>query len=148
MLCTICPHCSSEGEEEDDIPAEQQPEDSESYDGDESGNEEGTENNDTIHVAGPHAEPESDQATATSLHVEPDSDQATAGPHADPNPPTSARSYGHDSSSEPEWPMSLPSALDHSNWSDSSQSDSHSTHSDSSWETEEVEVTIGGTPND
>ena len=61
----------------------------------------------------------------TGLHTEPEPDQATAG-----------------SSSGQEWPMSLPVALDDS----LTLSDSHSLHSDSSWETEETEVIIGGDP--
>lgn len=131
------------------LAAEQLPEDNQSYNGDQSGNEDEIDNDTTMNAAGPRAEPDSDQAAATGLHdiVEPDSDQATAaGPQVDPNPLTMTRWYGHDGSSEPEWPMSLPMALDHSDWSDSSVSDSHSIHSDSSWETEEVEVTIGGNP--
>ena len=79
------------------------------------------------HTAGgasPRAEPESDQATGST---------------------PSARWYGEeeDSSSEQEWSMTLPTPL--SDWTNSfTQSDSHSSGSDSSWETEEEEVVIGG----
>ena len=78
------------------------------------------------------------QHSAVSPHVEPESDQATAST-------PSVRWYGEEeeSSSEQEWPMTLPTAL--SDWTTSfTQSGSHSSGSDSSWETEEEEVIIGG----
>lgn len=50
-------------------------------------------------------------------HAEPEPSQATPGPHAEPEPSQATASL---------------------------QSDSHSLHSDSSWETEEMEVIIGG----
>ena len=50
------------------------------------------------------------------------------------------RWYGHDSSSEQEWPMSLPTAL-------SDCSNNSFAQSNSSWETEEVEEIIGGVPS-
>ena len=74
----------------------------------------------------------------------------TTGPHAVPEPDqATGRWYGDSatSSSEEEWPMALPTAI--SDWSNSStQSDSHTSGSDSSWETEEEEVIVGGAPDD
>lgn len=98
-------------------------------------------------------EPESSQTA--SLHVEPESnpvesesDQATADVDSEPTR-AAARWYRQESSSEREWPMAPPLALDLSDWSNSfTQSDSHSLNSNSSWETVEVEVVIGETPDD
>ena len=99
----------------------------------------------------PHEQPEQ----ATGLHTEPDQsshheepERATASPHVDLNAAQLLPQHRHDSSSELELRMSLPIALDISDWSNSNtQSDSHSLNSDSSWETEEVEEIIGGAPD-
>ena len=91
-------------------------------------------------------EPESDQATA-SFSEDSGSVQVTVGLHVEPNATTtpSVGDSWYDSSSEQEWPMSLPTEL--SDWSNSfTQSNSHSPDSDSSWETEEVEEVVGGDP--
>ena len=146
---------SAEEEEEEDSdgrdspPHHPQTTDNESYDGDESASRSSVDS----HTEGnPAMTPIPAAATGPQAVPDPDLAQATAVPQVEPNAaqPTvsAARWYGHESSSEQEWPMSLPVALDHSDWSSFTQSDSHSLHSDSSWETEEEEVIIGGSPHD
>lgn len=136
--------------------------DNQGYEGDQS-NIESVENSPRVTpapgTAGLQVEPESSQTA--SLHVEPESNPATCGvpvesesdqatADGDSNAArAAARWYRQESSSEPEWPMAPPMALDLSDWSDSfTQSDSHSLNSNSSWETVEMEVVIGETPED
>ena len=80
-----------------------------------------------------------------------DGDKSESESSTSPTPPGAVGRdwYQHHSSSEPEWPMTLPVAMALSDWSDSfTQSDLRSVSSNSSWETEEEEVIIGGSSHD